>query len=114
MTTITFRVSPAPEGGYVAQAIGHAIFTQGETQWGIKESASQAAALHFGKPVMVRFHPLFDDDLIDDLHAFFWCVPTKIPGESPPSRSSPFENFDRELKYGGDFGWSDDGDGVLY
>lgn len=53
MATITFRVTPAPEGGYVGQAIGHAIFTQGETRQELAESAREAAEVHFGEPVEV-------------------------------------------------------------
>lgn len=53
MTTITFRVHPAPEGGYIAQAIGHAIFTQGETQIELAENAQEAARAHLGEPVEV-------------------------------------------------------------
>lgn len=53
MTTITFRVTPAPEGGYVAQAIGHSIVTQGETEIELAENAQEAARVHLGEPVEV-------------------------------------------------------------
>jgi len=54
MTTVTFRITPDPDGGYVASAIGHSIFTQAETQCELAEIAREAARVHLGEPVDVK------------------------------------------------------------
>lgn len=103
MTTITFRVTPDPDGGYVASAIGHSIVTQAETQWELDLNARDAVVAHFGKPALVRFHPILDDELVEGLSVFSACCWTNIPGEHPIPYQGAFDGFDEELKYSGDF-----------
>ena len=58
-TEIIFDVSEAPEGGYDARALGHAIFTQGDDWEELKAMARDAVLCHFGEdraPRVVRLH----------------------------------------------------------
>ena len=59
---IVFEVTEAPEGGYDARALGHAIFTQGDDWDDLKAMARNAVLCHFEEgdaprsadPVLVR------------------------------------------------------------
>lgn len=56
---IIFLVEEAPEGGYVARALGHSIFTEGDTLDDIKEEIKDAVRCHFDegqRPRIVRLH----------------------------------------------------------
>ena len=58
-TEIIFDVSEAPEGGYDARALGHAIFTQGDDWEELKAMARDAVFCHFGEdqaPRVIRLH----------------------------------------------------------
>ena len=58
-TEIIFEVSEAPEGGYDARALGHAIFTQGDDWEELKAMARDAVLCHFGEdqaPRVIRLH----------------------------------------------------------
>ena len=58
-TEIIFDVTEAPEGGYDARALGHAIFTQGEDWDELKAMARDAVLCHFGEdeaPKVIRLH----------------------------------------------------------
>lgn len=44
---ITFLVEEAPEGGYQAKALGHAIFTESDTFEELKKMAQDAMQCHF-------------------------------------------------------------------
>mgnify|MGYP000162009069 CR=1 FL=1 len=59
MKEIIFLVEDDPEGGYTAQALGHSIFTEGETLSEVKENIKDALKCHFDEgdlPVFVRLH----------------------------------------------------------
>jgi hypothetical protein len=63
-TEIIFVVEESPEGGYEAKALGHAIFTQGETVEEIREATRDAVACHFeeaDRPRMIRLHWVRDE-----------------------------------------------------
>lgn len=56
---IVFLVEEAPEGGYVAKALGHSIFTEGEIIDDIQEEIKDAARCHFDEdqtPKVVRLY----------------------------------------------------------
>ncbi len=56
---IIFGVTEVPEGGYEARALGHSIFTQGESWDDLKEMARDAVLCHFdedGVPRVIRLH----------------------------------------------------------
>ena len=40
-------VAEAPEGGYIARALGHSIFTEADTWDELKEAIQDAAHCHF-------------------------------------------------------------------
>jgi len=46
-TEIVFSVKQCPEGGYVARAVGHSIFTQAETMDELSANVKDAVACHF-------------------------------------------------------------------
>jgi len=56
---IIFIVEEDPEEGYTAQALGHSIFTEGETLQELKENIKDALKCHFEEtemPLLVRLH----------------------------------------------------------
>ncbi|MCP4644873.1 MAG: 2-oxoisovalerate dehydrogenase [bacterium] len=59
MAELIFLVEEAPEGGYTAQALGEAIFTEADSLDKLHDSVRDAVRCHFdeGKaPSMVRLH----------------------------------------------------------
>jgi hypothetical protein len=63
-TEIIFTVSESPEGGYEAQALGHAIFTQGDTLEELRTMVQDAVRCHFDdadRPHMIRLHLVKDE-----------------------------------------------------
>ncbi len=63
---IIFSVLESPEGGYEAQALGHDIFTQGETMDELREMVRDAVRCHFDEnsaPAVIRLHMVKDEVL---------------------------------------------------
>jgi len=63
-TEIIFVVEESPEGGYEARALGHAIFTQGETLEEVREAVKDAVRCHFEeaeRPRIIRLHQVRDE-----------------------------------------------------
>ncbi len=60
MTEIVFQIEEAPEGGYVARAVVHSIFTQADTVEELREMIRDAVYCHFEnfdqRPKMIRLH----------------------------------------------------------
>lgn len=60
MSEIIFIIQEAPEGGYTARALGHSIFTEGDTLAQIEENIREALVCHFDdeseRPKMIRLH----------------------------------------------------------
>ena len=58
MTEIIFIVEESPESGYEARALGHSIFTEGETIEELKENIKEAIHCHFEEdiPKIIRLH----------------------------------------------------------
>ena len=46
---IIFSVSESPEGGYEARALGHSIYTQGDTLDELKAMVQDAVRCHFNE-----------------------------------------------------------------
>lgn len=64
MSEIVFVVEEAPEGGYVARAVGDSIFTEADTLAELHERAREAVRCHFddGKaPKLIRLHFVRDE-----------------------------------------------------
>ena len=59
MSEIIFLVEEAQEGGYIARALGEAIFTEADNWEELKEAISEAVTCHFEEdamPKMIRLH----------------------------------------------------------
>jgi len=61
---IIFVVTEAPEGGYVARAVGESIFTEADDLDTLREHVRDAVRCHFDEgavPRLVRLHFVRDD-----------------------------------------------------
>jgi hypothetical protein len=62
---LIFEVRDADEGGYCARALGHAIFTEGETWEELRANVLEATSLHFEEgaahPRLVQLHYMKDE-----------------------------------------------------
>ncbi|MFO7659187.1 MAG: hypothetical protein R6W78_19165 [Bacteroidales bacterium] len=58
MTEIIFIVEESNEGGFEAKALGHSIFTEGETLEVLKTNIKEAIHCHFETdvPKIIRLH----------------------------------------------------------
>jgi hypothetical protein len=59
MNEIIFLVEEAPEGGYVARALGASIFTEADTIAELHEQVRDAVKCHFDEgqePKVIRLH----------------------------------------------------------
>jgi predicted RNase H-like HicB family nuclease len=66
MNELIFLVEEAPEGGYIARALGHSIFTESETLEELRANVRDAIQCHFdeGKaPKVIRLHFVRDEVL---------------------------------------------------
>jgi hypothetical protein len=66
MNEIIFQVDEAPEGGYSARALGHAIFTEAETLDDLRTMVRDAVRCHFDEgqgPRVIRLHYVRDEVL---------------------------------------------------
>ncbi len=66
MSEIVFLVEEAPEGGFMARALGESIFTQAETFEALREAVRDAVRCHFevgGGPSVIRLHYVRDEVL---------------------------------------------------
>ena len=56
---VIFSVEEAPEGGFVARALGHSIFTEADTLDDLREAVRDAVRCHFDdtdRPKVIRLH----------------------------------------------------------
>jgi len=59
MTEVIFVVEEAPEGGYMARALGVSIFTEADSLPALHEQVRDAVRCHFGdgeRPRVIRLH----------------------------------------------------------
>lgn len=59
MNELIFIVEEAPEGGYIARALGESIFTEAEDLGELHEAVRDAVRCHFEEnqgPKMIRLH----------------------------------------------------------
>lgn len=64
MSEIIFLVEDAADGGYTARALGHSIYTEGETLDELKQNIRDAVRCHFDEkdlPRVVRLHTVQDE-----------------------------------------------------
>lgn len=62
---LIFEIRDAEEGGYFARALGHAIFTQGDSWDDLRANIVEATSLHFEdsveRPRFVQLHYVKDE-----------------------------------------------------
>lgn len=62
---LIFEVRDAEEGGYCARALGHSIFTEGESWEELRANVLEATSLHFEdipiRPRLVQLHYVKDE-----------------------------------------------------
>jgi hypothetical protein len=66
MNEIIFQIDQAPEGGYTARALGHAIFTEADTLDALRANVRDAVRCHFDEgqgPRLIRLHFVHDEVL---------------------------------------------------
>ena len=66
MNEIIFFVTTAPEGGFMAQALGHSIFTEADDLPSLRSAVRDAVLCHFdeGKaPSVIRLHRVEEEIL---------------------------------------------------
>lgn len=59
MSEILFLVEQAPEGGYIARALGESIFTEADTLPDLRLMIQEAVHCHFDEhdmPKLIRLH----------------------------------------------------------
>jgi hypothetical protein len=59
MNEIVFLVKEAPEGGFIARALGESIFTEADSLDELRRSLRDAVNCHFGEgrtPKIIRIH----------------------------------------------------------
>ena len=66
MSEIVFLVEDAPEGGLLARALGHSIFTEADTYEELRTQVRDAVHVHFDegdRPSVIRLHYVKDEVL---------------------------------------------------
>jgi hypothetical protein len=62
---LIFEVREAEEGGYVARALGYAIFTEADTWDALRENVLEVTSLHFEdesvRPKFIQLHFVKDE-----------------------------------------------------
>lgn len=61
---IIFLIEEAPEGGYLARALGYSIFTESDTRDELKLMVQDAVRCHFEepeRPKIIRFHEVREE-----------------------------------------------------
>jgi hypothetical protein len=61
---IIFAVEEAPEGGYLARALGHDIFTEADSPGALRDAVRDAVRCHFDeddRPKVIRLHFLREE-----------------------------------------------------
>lgn len=66
MNEIVFLVEDAVEGGLIARALGHSIFTEADTYAELRDQVRDAVHAHFDeadRPAVIRLHYVRDEVL---------------------------------------------------
>ena len=89
MTEIVFIVESAPEGGFIARALGESIFTEADTEAELRVAVQDAVHCHFdeGKsPKVIRLHFVREEPLAA---MSYW------PRRARHAETGPFESHRR-------------------
>jgi hypothetical protein len=64
---LIFEIRDADEGGFCARALGHAIFTEGETWEELRSNVLEGVSLHFEdaqtRPRLLQMHYVKDESI---------------------------------------------------
>lgn len=66
MNEIIFSVTVAPEGGFIAKALGHSIYTEADEWPSLREAVRAAVLCYFEEgqaPAMIRLHRVEEEVL---------------------------------------------------
>jgi hypothetical protein len=66
MSEVVFLVEDAAEGGLIARALGHSIFTEAENYDELRQQVRDAVQCHFDegdRPTIIRLHYVKDEVL---------------------------------------------------
>ena len=61
---VLFLVEDADEGGYIARALGHSIFTEADTWEDLRRAVREAVLCHFDEgeqPDLIRLHAVREE-----------------------------------------------------
>jgi hypothetical protein len=61
---VLFLVEDADEGGYIARALGHSIFTEADTREDLRRAVREAVLCHFDEgeqPDLIRLHAVREE-----------------------------------------------------
>ena len=64
MSEVIFLIEEDPEGGYVARALGHGVFTQADSFEELRSALREAVRCHFDeaeRPKLIRLHYVRDE-----------------------------------------------------
>ncbi|MBW4420043.1 MAG: 2-oxoisovalerate dehydrogenase [Myxacorys californica WJT36-NPBG1] len=65
MSEVVFLIEDAPEGGYIARALGESIFTEADDLDRLREEIRDAVRCHFPneqtRPKLIRLHFIRDE-----------------------------------------------------
>jgi hypothetical protein len=64
MNEVIFSVEEAPEGGYIARALGHSIFTEADSLAELRDAVRAAVRCHFDahdRPKVIRLHIVHEE-----------------------------------------------------
>ena len=64
MSELVFVVEEAPEGGYIARAVGASIVTEADDLDGLRDQVRDAVRCHFDEgasPTLIRLHHVRDE-----------------------------------------------------
>jgi predicted RNase H-like HicB family nuclease len=67
LTELIFVVEQAPEGGYIARALGESIFTEGDSLEELRQNVREATECHFDEgqqPKIIRLHFVREEVLL--------------------------------------------------
>lgn len=67
MSELVFVVEVAPEGGYIARALGESIFTEAATEAELRVAVQDAVHCHFHggqSPKVIRLHFVRDELMV--------------------------------------------------
>jgi hypothetical protein len=63
-SAIIFAVEDAPEGGFVARALGYSVFTEADNLEALRAAVRDAVRCHFDdadRPRMIRLHFVWEE-----------------------------------------------------